>query len=479
MPTDENHAAWTSLVLLDRVRKRDELAAEELFSRYFERLTSLARSRLSRRVARRTDPEDVVMSVYRSFFVGARAGRFSLRRGGDLWRLLAAMTKHKLLRQARHASAGRRSVEAEVPFEPAETGAIYRRCQPTAEDAVTLADELDWLFSELDALGRRVLELRLQGAQLSEIATDTGRAERTIRRTLAQIRELMAGRLADVDQTSESLLLSHRDFLLERMIGAGRMGKVYQAWHHAAKRAVAVKFLRKSFLDQPPVIQRFIGEARTIAKLRHPNIVGIQGLGRTPGGSYFLVMDLVAGSDLAHIQQTRPISVQEALRWATETCGAFEHAHSKGIIHCDLKPGNLLLGAGGHIVVTDFGLARSLTEQTPWTAEVEGTAPFMAPEQASRAWGPIGEHTDVYGLGAVLFTLLTGRPPWIGRRVPDILADVVSAQPVAAPTSIRPELPKPVSDICRKCLAKPPDDRYATVRELRLALLELIKSRNY
>ena len=106
MGTDEAPDAWTSLVLLERFRGGDELAAEALFARYFERLTSLARSRLSTRLARRTDPEDIVLSVYRSFFVEAREGRYTLGRGGDLWRLLSSITRHKLLRQVRHQSAG-------------------------------------------------------------------------------------------------------------------------------------------------------------------------------------------------------------------------------------------------------------------------------------------------------------------------------------------------------------------------------------
>ena len=113
-----------------------------------------------------------------------------------------------------------------------------------------------------------------------------------------------------------------------------------------------------------------------------------------------------------------------------ETCDALDHAHERGVVHCDLKPANLLLDEDGRIRVTDFGLARSLAGETPWAAEVEGTAPFMAPEQASPIWGPIDHRTDVYGIGAVLFTLLTGRPPFVGRRLPDVLAQVVSATPV-------------------------------------------------
>jgi RNA polymerase sigma factor (sigma-70 family) len=195
---DESQNAWTSLVLLERFRNGDDRAAEALFSRYFERLTLLARSRLSPRLARRADPEDIVMSVYRSFFVGARSGRFALRRGGDLWRLLAAITKHKLLRHARHQTADRRSVNIEVPLDQSDVGRrLSRHDEPTPEDAVALADELEWALSRLNVFGRRVLELRLQGAQISEIAQDTGRSERTVRRSLAQIRELLAERLDD------------------------------------------------------------------------------------------------------------------------------------------------------------------------------------------------------------------------------------------------------------------------------------------
>jgi DNA-directed RNA polymerase specialized sigma24 family protein len=196
METHKPQGAWSSLVLLERVRAGDEQAAEVVFCRYFKRLTLLARSRLSARLARRTDPEDIVLSVYRSFFVEARAGRFILSRGGDLWRLLASITRHKLLRQARRELADRRSIDVELPLGQVDEGRFLRReNEATPEDAVALADELEHIFSSLDALGRRVLELRLQAAQLSEIAEDTGRSERMIRRTLVQIRELMAKRL--------------------------------------------------------------------------------------------------------------------------------------------------------------------------------------------------------------------------------------------------------------------------------------------
>jgi tRNA A-37 threonylcarbamoyl transferase component Bud32 len=268
----------------------------------------------------------------------------------------------------------------------------------------------------------------------------------------------------------EGPLLSHKDFLLRRLIGAGRMGKVYEADQRGSSRAVAVKFLRKPFRPVADVVRRFIGEARTVAKLEHPNIVGTQGLGRTPGGSYFIVMELVNGSNLAVLASRRPIAVVEAVGWVVDACHALEHAHDRGIVHCDVKPANLLCDGHGRVRVTDFGLARSLAENNPWAAEVEGTAPFMAPEQTSRWWGPIDARTDVYGLGAVLFTLLTGRPPFVGRTIPDVLAQVVSATPVTAASVLRPGLPEPLSAICAASLAKAPEERFASARELRATL---------
>lgn len=198
MERDDAKATWTSLVLLERFRDGDGLAAEAIFARYFERLIALARSRLSPRLAGRTDPEEIALSTYRSFFVKAREGRYDLNRGGDLWRLLSSIAKHKLFHQVRHHRADRRSVDVEIPFDQVDEGRhTGHQHEPTPEEAAALADEIERVLSHLDHFGRRVLELRLQGLQLSEIAEDTGRSERSVRRSLAQIRELLSGRLAD------------------------------------------------------------------------------------------------------------------------------------------------------------------------------------------------------------------------------------------------------------------------------------------
>lgn len=182
---------WTSDKLLDGLAAGDAAAADATFSRYVERLTRLARTRLSHKLASRLDPDDVVASAWRSFFVRAGAGHFALRRSGDLWRLLAAMTLHKLYRQVRHHSAERRSVDKEQSIDAlADLAGPFDR-EPTADEALALSDEVESLMMQIDPFHRRVLELRLQGEPISEIAGATGRAERSVRRALQAIRELL------------------------------------------------------------------------------------------------------------------------------------------------------------------------------------------------------------------------------------------------------------------------------------------------
>lgn len=189
-----------SAELLARYRSGDEQAADELFHRYIDRLTLLARTRLSSRLSGRTDPEDVVMSAYRSFFIGIQAGRFSLHRSGDLWRLLVSITIHKLYRQVRRHTAGRRSVDREQSLESLKPESLpIDQRDPTPEEVVVLSDELEAIFVRLNAFQRRVLELRLQGESIADIAAATDRAERSVRRALQFIRELLTARLESAD----------------------------------------------------------------------------------------------------------------------------------------------------------------------------------------------------------------------------------------------------------------------------------------
>jgi RNA polymerase sigma factor (sigma-70 family) len=187
---------WTATDLLARYRDGDQRAAQILFERYVERLTVLARARLSPRMAGRTDPEDVVLSAWRSFFIGIRSGRFTLQRSADLWRLLVSITMHKLYRHVRHHSAQKRAVGSERSLDPAEEAWLTSaEHEPTPDEAMALVEELEVVMAQLGPFARRVLELRLQGEQLGAIAAETGRSERTVRRILAQIRQRLSDRL--------------------------------------------------------------------------------------------------------------------------------------------------------------------------------------------------------------------------------------------------------------------------------------------
>lgn len=183
--------AENSVELLQRHRAGDADAANELFARYVERLTQLARARLSPALATRTAPEDIVLSAYRSFFIGARQGRFTLTRSGDLWRLLASIALHKVYHAARWHRTAARSIHREISLENAE---VFAR-GPSPEETVSVTDELQAVLSDLEPLARRVLELRLQEQSLAEISAAVCRSERTVRRIIAEIRTKLSRRL--------------------------------------------------------------------------------------------------------------------------------------------------------------------------------------------------------------------------------------------------------------------------------------------
>jgi eukaryotic-like serine/threonine-protein kinase len=262
----------------------------------------------------------------------------------------------------------------------------------------------------------------------------------------------------------------YQDFVVRQMIGSGRMGKVYRAWQRSLEREVAIKFLRKSFLNDADAIERFIREARIVAQLRHPNILAVHGLGRTPYGGYFMVLDLIHGPDLATLATQQPIDVEQTVGWIATAGDALAHAHQRGIIHCDLKPANLLLDADGRLLVADFGLARTWNTAATQPHEIAGTAPFMAPEQIEPSFGSIGPWTDVYALGAVLYTLLAGRPPYEGRTLADILAQIVAARMPPGIDALRPDVPREVADLCLRCLQKDAASRYQDMRQLNKTL---------
>lgn len=486
---------WTSADLLARYCNGDSTAAEQIFARYTERLLRLTQAKLTSRLATRLDPEDVAMSAWRSFFVGAKQNQFSLTESGDLWRLLVSITLHKLYRRVRHHQAEKRDVNREQPIArtPAEPLCTSMAC-PSAEEALALADELEFVMAKLDASGRRVLELRLQGEQIAVIAELTARSERTVRRNLTQIKKLLVDRLggaalAPSRLTAHSSAVVHdrpasafagaatnvsflnaADYLLQRMLGAGRFGKVYRALHRPTGETVAVKHLRKEHLSSSEVVERFVAEAELLSRLQHPGIVKLHGLGQTPGGGYFLVTEWIDGPNLAELLNRGLPDPARVVRWGMQLCSALDHAHEQGIIHCDVKPNNLLVDAKDRLHLTDFGLAFSGPADSAQQRGMHGTPAFMAPEQVASWWGPIDRRTDVYGVGAVLFTLLTGRPPWSDQRAPDRLCRILSTEPVVSVESLRRDMSPALCEICKRCLAKNRAERFEDMQSLSSAL---------
>lgn len=487
-----DQSAW----LLRQVQQGDDAAAEAIFQRYAERLTRLAKSRLSVRLAARIDPDDIVMSAYRSFFVAAREGRFTHEQGGDLWRLLVEVTLHKLYRQVEHHQAQRRSIDREQ-HQSAPDAIAAQICsrEPTPDSAAAVADELEAVLKQLPQRGREALELRLQGYTQEEIAVRLDCTERTVRRWLAHARRILAGRAGGgfvpsaarrrpreaaqqcrptPDDLPIAATLTWSDYLLQQQIGAGASGKVYRAIDQTSGEPVAVKFLRKSLLREPGTVERFAREAATVAALSHPGIVAVHGLGRSPGGGYFLLMDLVPGEDLDRIlRRRRAVDSGQAAAWVAEAARIVHFANERGIVHCDLKPSNLLVEDSRRIRVSDFGLAVRLAEDGRTTRAFAGTPAFMAPEQVDGCWGDISPRTDVWGLGGVLFFLLFGSPPYTGPNVAAVLAEVVAGAPVTFPAAKAAEVPSTMLDVLRRSLAKHPQERFASVEELADALSAL------
>lgn len=254
------------------------------------------------------------------------------------------------------------------------------------------------------------------------------------------------------------------DYEIVRELGRGGMGVVYLARQKSLDRMVAIKVLRPGELTFGPLVRRFLDEARHLARLRHPNVVSVHEVGEAAGEPYFS-MDYVDGESLSELLSRERVSPTRALAILKQAAEGVAHAHQLGIIHRDLKPGNILIDRQGRAYVTDFGLARNMTDDADRThsGALVGTPQYMAPEQARGDSKLVGEATDVHALGAILYELLTGRPPF-GRDAPvDVLLRVVHEEPLA-PRRIDARIPRDLETICQKALAKRPEERYSTVR---------------
>ena len=256
------------------------------------------------------------------------------------------------------------------------------------------------------------------------------------------------------------------DYELLEEIARGGMGVVWKARQKSLNRTVALKMMLSGQFAQPEFVQRFRAEAEAIGQLQHPNIVAIHEVGEHEGQPYFS-MDFVEGRTLAEIVREGPLPAKRAASYLKVIAEAVHYAHQHGILHRDLKPSNVLIDASDQPHITDFGLAKRLTgdSELTLTGQVLGSPNYFAPEQAAGRQAEVGPTSDVYALGAMLYHLVTGRPPFQAESLTTLLRQVIETEPVA-PRLLNASVPRDLETICLKCLEKEPARRYATAQAL-------------
>jgi WD40 repeat protein/tRNA A-37 threonylcarbamoyl transferase component Bud32 len=272
---------------------------------------------------------------------------------------------------------------------------------------------------------------------------------------------LVSGESETVNYTQHQTL---GQFELIERVGMGKFGSVWKARDTQLDRLVAVKVPRKDQLSSAEA-EMFFREARTAAQLKHPNIVGVHEVGRE-GESIFIVSDFVPGANLHEWLSAQRLTPREAAELCAKIADAVAHAHAAGVVHRDLKPGNIMLDADGHPHITDFGLAKREAGEITMTLDgaILGTPAYMSPEQARGEAHQADARSDVYSLGVILFELLTGELPFRGETRM-LVVQILHDEP-PSPRKLNARIPRDLETICLKCLEKDPKRRYASARPL-------------
>jgi WD40 repeat protein len=298
----------------------------------------------------------------------------------------------------------------------------------------------------------------LVGASVHEEATVAPRDQATV--------DLGSSAPAPPDASESARVRYFGDYEITRELARGGMGVVFQARQMSLNRPVALKMILAGQLANETDVKRFYTEAEAAANLDHPGIVPIYEVGQHEGQHYFS-MGFVEGQSLAQRLADGPLPPREAAALMVQVAEAIDYAHRRGVIHRDLKPGNILLDRNGHPRVTDFGLAKRIQGDSGLTGsgQIMGTPSYMPPEQAGGNRGEVGPASDVYALGATLYALVTGRPPFQAATAMDTVLQVITEEPVP-PRRLNPSVPRDLETICLKCLEKEPVKRYTSASTL-------------
>jgi serine/threonine-protein kinase len=265
-------------------------------------------------------------------------------------------------------------------------------------------------------------------------------------------------------------------FRVVRLMGEGGTARVYEAQHvRLSAKRFAVKVLHSAYATQPTIMARFRREAEAVAGIDHPNVVSVYDVDRTPDGRPYIVSEYLDGSDLGSLlKQQSSLEIAFAVRIVREICAALAAAHAKNVVHRDLKPENVFLtgsGANVRVKVLDFGISKILDSESAAltrTGMVVGTPAYMSPEQASGA--QVDVRTDVYGAGAILYRMVTGKPAFSGGDTTEVLSAVLTEEP-RRPRSLKSSIPEGLELVIQRAMAKAPADRYASMDELDSALV--------
>ena len=269
-------------------------------------------------------------------------------------------------------------------------------------------------------------------------------------------------------------MLDNRYEILE-VIGIGGMAVVYKARCHRLNRLVAIKILKDEFSQDAEFRRRFHAESQAVAMLSHPNIVSVYDVSHS-GDTDYIVMELIDGITLKqYLEQKGQLNWREVLHFSTQIAKALEHAHSRGIIHRDIKPHNIMILKDGSVKVADFGIARITSAQSTLTREALGSVHYISPEQARGS--RVDKRTDLYSLGVVMYEMLTGRPPFDGDSPVAVAIQHINGTPVL-PTEINPSIPKGLEQITMHAMTASLDQRYESATDMLYDLEEFRKNPN-
>src|SRR5881275_2865762 len=273
-------------------------------------------------------------------------------------------------------------------------------------------------------------------------------------------------RAATKSTSAAELLGELGDYDLLEEVGRGGQGVVFRARQKSLNRTVALKVISLGQWASKAHLRRFRLEAEAAARLEHPGIVPIHEVGERDGSCYFS-MKFIEGGQLDEVARREAMPIRRAVELIAKVARIVHYAHEHGILHRDIKPGNILLDRNGEPHLTDFGLARLVEADSTVTGtlEVLGTPSYMAPEQAAGNNAAVSSNTDVYGLGAVLYQLLTGQPPFAGGTTYETIKLLLDAEP-RQPRQLNPKIDRDLSTICLKCLEKDPKRRYSSALAL-------------